>query len=56
MPTTTAPLRIREAPVKNHSDVELKLLEAIVGREVPQGFDSKERKNPTKSKLKEFGA
>lgn len=34
---------IREAPVKNHSDVELKLLEAIVGREVPQSFDSKER-------------
>ena len=36
--------RIRMAPVKNHSDAELKLLEAIVGREVPQGFDSKERK------------
>jgi len=30
--------RIRAAPVKNHSDSELKLLEAIVGRKVPEGF------------------
>ena len=29
---------IRLAPVINHSDAELKLLEAIVGRKVPQGF------------------
>ncbi len=40
--------RIREAPVINHSDVELKLLEAIVGRDVPKGFDSKERKQSYK--------
>ena len=33
--------RIREAPVKNHSDAELKLLEAIVGRKVPKGFGVK---------------
>ena len=30
--------RIRKAPVKNHSNAELKLLEAIVGRKVPKGF------------------
>ncbi len=30
--------RIREAPVINHSNQELELLEAIVGREVPAGF------------------
>lgn len=30
--------RIREAPVINHDNSELKLLEAIVGREVPAGF------------------
>jgi len=30
--------RIREAPVINHNNSELKLLEAIVGREVPPGF------------------
>ena len=30
--------RIRPAPVINHDDVELKLLEAIVGRKVPKGF------------------
>ena len=36
--------RIRSAPVKNHTDVELKLLEAIVGREVPPDFESKSRK------------
>jgi hypothetical protein len=36
--------RIREAPVKNHSDVELKLLEKIVGRDVPEGFETVERK------------
>jgi hypothetical protein len=30
--------RIRKAPVKNHSNAELKLLEAIVGRKVPRGF------------------
>lgn len=29
---------IRLAPVINHSDAELKLLEAIVGRKVPKGF------------------
>lgn len=29
---------IRLAPVINHSDAELKLLEAIVGRKVPSGF------------------
>lgn len=33
--------RIRKAPVKNHSDSELKLLEAIVGRKVPKGFGEK---------------
>jgi len=33
--------RIRKAPVKNHSDTELKLLEAIVGRKVPKGFGAK---------------
>ena len=31
---------IREAPFKNHTDAELKLLEAIVGREVPFGIES----------------
>jgi hypothetical protein len=30
--------RIRKAPVKNHSNAELKLLEAIVGRKPPKGF------------------
>ena len=30
--------RIREAPVINHSNEELELLEAIVGRKVPAGF------------------
>jgi hypothetical protein len=30
--------RIRSAPVKNHSNSELKLLEAVVGRKVPRGF------------------
>jgi hypothetical protein len=30
--------RIRSAPVINHSNSELKLLEAIVGRKVPKGF------------------
>jgi hypothetical protein len=30
--------RIRSAPVKNHSNSELKLLEAIVGRRVPRSF------------------
>jgi hypothetical protein len=30
--------RIRPAPVINHDDSELKLLEAIVGRKVPKGF------------------
>ena len=30
--------RIREAPVINHSNEELELLEAIVGRKVPDGF------------------
>lgn len=29
---------IRGAPLKNHTDAELKLLEALVGREVPFGF------------------
>ena len=33
--------RIRKAPVKNHSNSELKLLEAIVGRKVPKGFGVK---------------
>jgi hypothetical protein len=33
--------RIRPAPVINHSDSELKLLEAIVGRKVPEGFGVK---------------
>jgi hypothetical protein len=31
---------IRSAPFKNHTDAELKLLEAIVGREVPFGIES----------------
>ncbi len=35
---------IRKAPVKNHNDKELKLLEAIVGREVPANFESASRK------------
>ena len=30
--------RIRSAPVINHDDAELKLLEGIVGRAVPKGF------------------
>ena len=30
--------RIRKAPVKNHKNAELKLLEAIVGRKPPKGF------------------
>jgi hypothetical protein len=33
--------RIRKAPVINHSNSELKLLEAIVGRKVPKGFGVK---------------
>ena len=33
--------RIRPAPVINHSNAELKLLEAIVGRQVPKGFGVK---------------
>ena len=32
---------IRPAPVINHSNAELKLPEAIVGREVPKGFGAK---------------
>ncbi len=32
--------RIRPAPFKNHTDAELKILEAIVGREVPFGIES----------------
>jgi hypothetical protein len=31
---------IRPAPFKNHTDAELKLIEAIVGREVPFGIES----------------
>ena len=31
---------IRPAPFKNHTDAELKVLEAIVGREVPFGIES----------------
>jgi hypothetical protein len=31
---------IRSAPFKNHTDAELKLIEAIVGREVPFGIES----------------
>ena len=31
---------IRPAPFKNHTDAELKLLEAIVGREVPFGLEA----------------
>jgi hypothetical protein len=31
---------IRAAPFKNHTDAELKILEAIVGREVPFGLES----------------
>jgi hypothetical protein len=31
---------VRPAPFKNHTDAELKLLEAIVGREVPFGIES----------------
>ena len=31
---------MRPAPFKNHTDAELKLLEAIVGREVPFGIES----------------
>ena len=31
---------IRPAPFKNHTDAELKILEAIVGREVPFGIES----------------
>lgn len=33
--------RIRQAPVINHDDEELELLEAIVGRKVPTGFGKK---------------
>jgi hypothetical protein len=35
---------IQEAPVKNHGDDELKLLEAIVGRELPDSFATSARK------------
>lgn len=31
---------VRPAPFKNHTDAELKLIEAIVGREVPFGIES----------------
>lgn len=31
--------RIRKAPFKNHTDPELKMLEALVGREVPFGVE-----------------
>lgn len=37
--------RIRHAPVINHDDSELKLLEAIVGRKVPKGFGKKSYNN-----------
>jgi hypothetical protein len=33
--------RIRPAPVINHDNEELKLLEAIVGRKLPKGFGTK---------------
>jgi len=33
--------RIRQAPVINHNNEELKLLEAIVGRKLPEGFGKK---------------
>jgi hypothetical protein len=33
--------RIRSAPIINHSNAELKLLETIVGRKVPKGFGEK---------------
>ena len=36
---------IRSAPVINHSNSELKLLEAIVGRKVPRGFGKNSYKN-----------
>lgn len=36
--------QIRSAPVINHSDAELKLLEAIVGRKVPKGFGAQSYK------------
>ena len=37
--------QILSAPVINHSDSELKLLEAIVGRKVPKGFGKSSYKN-----------
>ncbi len=37
--------RIRKAPVINHSNKELELLEAIVGRKVPPGFGKKSYEN-----------
>jgi len=37
--------RIRPAPMINHSNEELKLLEAIVGRKVPKGFGTRGYKN-----------
>ncbi|MEM7564914.1 MAG: hypothetical protein AAF353_17980 [Pseudomonadota bacterium] len=37
--------RIRKAPVINHSNKELELLEAIVGRKVPPGFGKQSYEN-----------
>lgn len=38
--------QIRKAPFKNHTDPELKMLEALVGREVPFGLEAELYRNP----------
>lgn len=38
--------RIRKAPFINHTDPELKMLEALVGREVPFGLEADQYRSP----------
>jgi len=38
--------QIRKAPFKNHTDPELKMLEALVGREVPFGLEEELYRSP----------
>lgn len=38
--------QIRSAPFKNHTDPELKMIEALVGREVPFGLEEELYRNP----------
>jgi hypothetical protein len=42
--------QIREAPFINHTDPELKMLEALVGREVPFGLEDDLYRNPRRDR------